>query len=312
MLATDRIKLMGTVIDLQIISDKADTQLQMARELLITYKNRFSANDDDSELMAINHQAGVEPLIVHPDLFELIHIGKEHSLAQPSNLNIAIGPLVQTWRIGFPDANKPSQEIIRQKLALSQPRLIHLNSKTQSVFLEKEGMTVDLGALAKGYIADKIMAYLIQDGIDSALINLGGNVLVHGINPNRPDGFYYIGIQEPGQARGQNMAILKAHNQSVVTSGIYERYLTINNVDYHHIFDCQTGYPIETEMASLTIVAKSSLDCEIWTTRLFGLSLKKVYDTLNQLDGIEGIIITKDKQVLFSRGLEGKCQLLYH
>lgn len=306
------LRLMGTTIDIQINSKNAQKQIQEVIELLELYKNRFSANDFNSELMAINNNAGIKPIQVHPDLFELITIGKEHSLARPSNLNIAIGPLVQTWRIGFSDAKLPSPSEISEAMILSDPTHILLDSKNQSVFLNQIGMKIDLGALAKGYIADKIMTYLKNEMIDSAIINLGGNVLVHGDNPNRSEGYRVIGIQHPKKKRGQNIGAVKIKNQSVVTSGTYERRLIIDDKEYHHIFDRQTGYPIQTEMASISIVSKQSVDCEIWTTRLFGLSIKEALDILNAVSYIEGIIITKDDRIYLSDGLKHHFQLFYH
>lgn len=97
-----------------------------------------------------------------------------------------------------------------------------------------------------------------------------------------------------------------------MTSGIYERRLKIADKEYHHIFDKETGYPIETDMASLTIIADASLDCEIWTTRLFGLDSLKVFHILNQLPTIEGIIVTKDNRIAVSNGLKDKWTLLYN
>ncbi|HEO2054723.1 TPA: FAD:protein FMN transferase [Streptococcus agalactiae] len=306
------LRLMGTTIDIQINSKNAQKQIREVIELLELCKNRFSANDFNSELMAINNNAGIKPIQVHPDLFELITIGKEHSLARPSNLNIAIGPLVQTWRIGFSDAKLPSPSEISEAMILSDPTHILLDSNKQSVFLNQIGMKIDLGALAKGYIADKIMTYLKNEMIDSAIINLGGNVLVHGDNPNRSEGYWVIGIQHPKKKRGKNIGTVKIKNQSVVTSGTYERRLIIDDKEYHHIFDRQTGYPIQTEMASISIVSKQSVDCEIWTTRLFGLSIKEALDILNAVSYIEGIIITKDDRIYLSDGLKHHFQLFYH
>nr|WP_278925030.1 FAD:protein FMN transferase [Streptococcus canis] len=312
MLAKKKLTLMGTIIDVQIESDKATQQLQTVIDLLHTYKNRFSANDADSELMAVNQAAGVKPVNVHSDLLNLIQIGKTHSLSTPSNLNIAIGPLVQTWRIGFEDARVPNHSLISRQLALTDPKQVIIDDKEQTVFLQQAGMALDLGALAKGYIADKVMAYLIRDGIDSALINLGGNVLVHGPNPKRADAAFHVGIQKPGAKRGQHLGVIKINNQSVVTSGIYERQLNVVGKHYHHLFDRKTGYPIETEMVSLTIVAPSSLTCELWTTRLFGLDSSMVITLLNTLDNVEGLLVTRKHHVLMSNGLKHYFQPYYH
>ncbi|AND79311.1 FAD:protein FMN transferase [Streptococcus pantholopis] len=305
------LKMMGTQIDIQIDSPRAREQIIKVCQLLDIYNQRFSANDERSELMAVNRNAGIKPLIVHPELFELIALGKKHSTANPSNLNIALGPLVDLWHIGFSDARKPSAAEIQACLPLTSPKKILLNREKQSVFLTEKGMKIDLGALAKGYIADKIITYLAEDGIVSALINLGGNVLVHGQNSRRSDGSWHIGIQNPKQPRGSNLGIVTIKNKSVVTSGIYERHLKIGENDYHHIFDRRTGYPIETDMASLTIIARQSVDCEIWTTRLFGLPLIEVLQTINETSHIEGLAVTKDNRIFLSSGLKNRFQPLY-
>ena len=252
--------------------------------------------------MTINHLAGIKSVSVHPELFELIELGKYHSLAEGSHLNITIGPLVQTWRIGFSDARLPSTEEIQQALSLTDPNLLELNPEDRSVFLAKKGMKLDLGALAKGYIADKIKDYLLSQGVTSALINLGGNVLTIGQNAVSQRA-WRIGIQNPKLLRGNHSAILAITNQSVVTSGIYERTLTVDGRNYHHILDRKTGYPIENRLASLTIVSDKSVDGEIWTTRLFGESPTSILSQIEQQTGIEALIITQDSQLFCSSGL---------
>ena len=304
------IQMMGTTIDILIDSDTPKEHISEVCRLLTLYKNRFSANDADSELMVINDNSSIAPVTVHPDLFDLIAIGKKHSLATPSNLNIAIGPLVQSWRIGFDDARVPSPQKIQKALALSKPENIILDATKQSVFLSQKGMKIDLGALAKGYIADKIMDYLKSEKVTSAMINLGGNVLVYGDNPRNDKGIWRIGIQNPQKPRGKHIGILTLKNQSVITSGIYERRLKVGNKEYHHIFDQKTGYPIDTEMASLTILSELSVDCEIWTTRLFGLPVMQALATIQATPRIEGILITKDNRLALTNGLRSNFQLL--
>ena len=299
-----QLKLMGTTIDLSLYAPNSSQLIERAIELLHTYEKRFSANDDTSELSLVNRQAGIEPVSVHPELFELIAIGKEHSCAANSNLNIAIGPLVQTWRIGFSDAKLPSQQDISELLSLTDPEKIILNQNNHSVFLSQKGMKIDLGALAKGYIADKIMAFFLASGASSAMINLGGNFLAHGPNHKRANKLWYVGIQNPSKERGQFLTVVPIKNASVVTSGIYERVLTIGDHTYHHIFDRKTGWPIETDMASLTIIAESSLDCEIWTTRLFGLPIDLALTIINQTPHIHGLIVTKNLKVITSQGIK--------
>lgn len=295
---------MGTVIDLLIEHESPDSILTEVVNRLKIYEQRFSANDPNSELMVINQNAGIRPVSVHPDLYQLIKIGKFHSCAPDSYLNIAIGPLVQTWRIGFHDAKVPSTREIEKLLEKTNPQNILLNDAEQSVYLTEKGMFIDLGSLAKGYIADLVIRYLKNEGVASALINLGGNVVGLGPSGNHEKKHWTIGIQNPLLNRNQYLTALKIANQSVVTSGIYERSLVNEGQIYHHILDPHTGYPITTDVASLTIQSNQSLDGEIWTTRLYGKSSDEIINELNELEGIEGLVITKNEQVMYSRGLE--------
>ncbi|MCY7216809.1 FAD:protein FMN transferase [Streptococcus cristatus] len=296
------LQLMGSTICISLLHERAETILDEAISLLHLYKNRFSANDDDSELMKINQMAGIGWVQVHPDLFELIELGKFHSLSEASHLNITIGPLVQTWRIGFSDAHLPSPEQIKQGLSLTEPHFIQLDKTRSRVFLEKKGMKLDLGALAKGYIADKIKLYLQGEGVTSALINLGGNVLTIGKN-KATHRAWRIGIQNPKLSRGKHLAVLSITNQSVVTSGTYERTLKVKGKTYHHILDRKTGYPIENQLVSLTIVSDKSVDGEIWTTRLFGETPASILAQVEKQRGIECLIVTRDNHIFYSSGL---------
>ena len=300
--ASHSLRLMGASIHLTIFHEDAQNLLLQSEQLLHLYKNRFSANDADSELMEINLQAGKKAVQVHPELFELIELGKKHSIAANSHLNIAIGPLVQTWRIGFSDAKLPSEEEIQRLLKITDPEEIFLNDSNREVYLSKEGMRIDLGALAKGYIADKLKEFLVEQGVQSGIIDLGGNILTIGENPtfHRP---WRIGIQNPALDRGEHVAVIEVSDGSVVTSGIYERQLVVDGKTYHHIFDRTTGCPMETELASITIVAEKSVDCEIWTTRLFGQNPYDIIEEIEQQPGLEAFVITKNQKMMYTSGI---------
>lgn len=296
-------RLMGTTITVSICDPQADELLTHCFELLRSYEHRFSANDASSELMEINHQAGIAPVQVHPDLFELIALGTLHSQAKNSHLNIAIGPLVQTWRIGFSDARRPAPEEIEQALLKIDPQQIQLDQENYTVFLKRPGMKIDLGALAKGYSADLIATYLRGKGIKDALIDLGGNILTVGQHPVKQQS-WRIGIQNPVEKRGQHLLVLSVKNKSVVTSGIYERHLEVDDQSFHHIFDSATGYPVETDLASITIISDRSVDGEIWTTRLFGDSPTSILNTVESLPGIETLLVSQSGKIAYTSGLQ--------
>lgn len=296
-------RLMGTTITVSILHPQTDKLLTRCFELLRSYEHRFSANDASSELMEVNHQAGISAVQVHPDLFELISIGTRHSQAKNSHLNIAIGPLVQTWRIGFSDARRPSQEEIDQSLNKIDPKQIQLDTEKQAVFLKRPGMKIDLGALAKGYSADLIATFLKSQGVEDALIDLGGNILTVGQNPIKKQP-WRIGIQNPVEPRGHHILALSIENKSVVTSGIYERHLEVDGQSFHHIFDSTTGYPVETELASITIISDRSVDGEIWTTRLFGESPTSILNIVESLPGIDTLLVSQSGKIAFTSGLQ--------
>lgn len=167
-------------------------------------------------------------------------------------------------------------------------------------------MKIDLGAIAKGYIADKVCAMLKDRGVMSGFINLGGNVLTFGPAVHQADQLWVIGIQSPQKVRGENIALLKIAEESVVTSGVYERVLELNGQRYHHIFDPKTGYPMATNIDSITIVSKKSVDCEIWTTRLFGKDIQTIMTEVAQHPELEVIVITNENEVFCSKGLHNR------
>lgn len=296
--------MMGTIIDLYVEDESSKEILDKLTKQLTIYEKRFSANDLKSELMAVNQKAGLEKVQVHPELFQLISVGKKESLEPESLLNIAIGPLVQKWRIGFKDATIPTKKSIASLLPLINPKKIILNPLNSSVFLEDKGMKLDLGSLAKGYIADLVIEYLESIQVKSAMINLGGNIRVLGESQKHPDGLWRIGIQKPGKSRYETIDILKVKNQSVVTSGIYERFILYEGKPYHHILDPKTGYPVDSDVASLTIISDKSLDGEIWTTKLFGKDSKEIIKKVNDLEGVECLVLTLDGSILRSNKLK--------
>ncbi|WP_057779528.1 FAD:protein FMN transferase [Paucilactobacillus vaccinostercus] len=296
--------LMGTVIKLWVQHPHAEQLLSAAEQKLIDYEKRFSANDQQSQLMRISTFAGQRPVKVDYDLFELIDLGKQNSQAPGSFLNIAIGPLIHSWQIGFSDAKEPTPAEVQAALKLINTDHIVLNRTDQTVFLTEPGMSLDLGSLAKGYFADQIIADFKMKGALAGMIDLGGNILTFGDAPEHADHQWRIGIQNPFQPRGNYVLSLKIQNLSIVTSGIYERQNTFHGKTFHHIFDQRTGYPVATDVVSLSVISEKSVDGEIWTTRLFGQSPQQMIISLKQPGIIGGVVITKQGDLLYSGALK--------
>lgn len=306
---TKIIHLMGTKISLYIKGEGAEDLAKLAEDMLIQYNEMFSANSDHSQLAMLKKKAAFAPQKVDDELYALIKTGKKHSLREGSYLNIAIGPLIKLWNIGFKEAQVPDQETIENVLELLKPENIQLDDDRKTVYLLKKGMEIDLGAIAKGYFADKVMALFKEHGAVSAMVDMGGNVLVFGDSPSQGSD-WNVGIQNPFLSRGNPVALVKIRNQSVVTSGIYERVLEKEGRKYHHIFNSKTGYPIESNIASLTIIADSSLDCDIYTTELFGLDAASMIRKVNQMKQLGAIVITVEGELAYTDNLKGRIVLL--
>jgi Membrane-associated lipoprotein involved in thiamine biosynthesis len=299
------IYLMGTKISLYIKGESAEKLADKAEAMLIHYEEVFSANSDNSQLAMLKKTASLAPQEVDEELYELIKIGKKHSLCDNAYLNIAIGPLIKLWRIGFKEAHVPEKEAIAPVLELLKPENIQLDDEKKTVYFLKKGIEIDLGAIAKGYFADKVMELFKENGAVSAMVDMGGNVLVFGESPSE-GGDWKVGIQNPFLPRGNAVALVKIKDQSVVTSGIYERVFEKDGSKYHHIFDSKTGYPIESNIASLTIIADKSLDCDIYTTKLFGLDAASIIHRVNRIKGMEAVVITVDGKLAHTANLIGK------
>lgn len=296
------IKLMGTYISVTIYNYKDIHILKEVENLFYYYNHIFSMYDYNAELFNLNKNAFNKEIKVSDDLFELIKIGKKHSV--DSNLNICIAPLVKLWNIGFSNYRIPDEFEINEALGLLDSNNILLNTFEKTVCFTKKGMQIDLGALAKGYIADKIKDFLESKGVNSAIINLGGNIVTLGFAIHRPDFNFRIGLQNPKLPRGSHLLDLAINDMSVVTSGKYERNFIKDNITYHHILSPINGYPIETNMSSITIISEKSIDGEIWTSKLFGKSFEEINEELMKNKYIEAIIIYDDNTIKYTKGVE--------
>ena len=295
--------MMGTFIDLVVYHPDGEQLIKNAYRQLAQYAQRFTVNQPGSELMGVNRHAGIAPVAVQPDLFELIKIARAISLDSNNPFNIAIGPLVKAWRIGFNDATVPAQEEIFAALALVDPNNIVLNEQERSVFLSKPGMEIDLGAIAKGYFADQIKQTLVKAGVEHGFISLGGNVLTIGHSPDNANQAWNIGIQNPLAQRGAIIRAVPLRGAAMVTSGINERFFYANGQRYHHLLDGQTGMPVTTDIASMTIISAHATAGDIWSTAGFLPTTAEAIDYLNQQAGIEAVAVAMHGEVRVTQGL---------
>lgn len=259
---------LGTRITLTVFGTTDQSLTDGALNLIKRYEDILTVNREPSLLMTINHAAGVHPVQVSPMVYELIKLAVTAS-RQHFGFNALIGPLVKLWHIGFEGARVPSDDEIAERLKLIDPEQVELDDRQQTVFLKQAGMELDLGGIAKGYIADRVRDYWRSFGIVNGIINLGGNLLFVGPSPRRKDGRWVIGIQDPQETRGHDLKQVLMPECSAVTSGTYERQLVQNGHHYHHLLDPQTGRPRKTNLASVTIFSQKSVTGEIEAKRLF-------------------------------------------
>ncbi|WP_271006432.1 FAD:protein FMN transferase [Listeria seeligeri] len=301
--------LMGTVVTLKIYDKDKEAVLDKGFDRIKELADKITTSDSGktSEVDKINEQAGKKPVKVSDDIYYLIQEGLEYSENSGGSFDITIGPLTSLWHIGFSDARKPSQAEIDAVLPLINYKDVTMNDKDKTVYLEKEGMQLDLGAIAKGYITDETLKVFKEYKVTTSIIDLGGNIYVQGDNPNGNK--WNVGIQDPFSPRGSVIGKLPESNMSIVTSGIYERYLEVDGKTYHHILDPKTGYPFDNDIAGVSIVSKKSIDGDGLSTATFSKGIKGGMDYIEQFDGVDAIFISKDKKVYETSGLKGQFEL---
>lgn len=301
---------LGTVSEITLYNvkeDDANNILKKCGDILLNIDNTMGKTREYSEISKINEKAGEEYVEVSDETFSVIKKAIYFSNISDGVFDITIGPVVDLWGIGTDNARVPSSKEINEKLPLVNYKDISLDEKNKSVKLNKKNMEIDLGGIAKGYAADKIAEYLKEENVESAIINLGGNV--YALGEKDKNTAFKVGIQDPTNERGNSIGSINVSNESVVTSGIYERYIKKDGVIYHHMIDPSTGYPFDNNLSSVTIVSSSSIIGDGLSTTTFGLGLEKGMKLIESIDNTDAIFITKDKKVYTTSNLKGKLNL---
>ncbi|MGL5417260.1 MAG: FAD:protein FMN transferase [Clostridium sp.] len=298
---------MGTAISVKIYDGKEEV-LEKAFDKVKEIENKVSINKNGTEVDKINENAGIKKVSVSDDTFEIIEKGLKYSEMSNGKYDISIGPIVKLWSIGLPEAKIPTQEEINKTLEYVDYRDIELNKETKEVFLKKKGMILDLGSIAKGYAADQIAEILKEQKIEKAIIDLGGNIYAMGTK--EADKPWKIGIQNPFSERGDVVGSVYVENKSVVTTGIYERFIEEEGKKYHHILDPKKGYPYESNIAGVSIISDKSIDGDALSTLIFTLGIDEGLKFINELDGVESVFVDNNKNIYLSNGLENNFELI--
>lgn len=299
---------LGTICTVKIYDHVKDSTLDQAFKRLEEIENKMTINKETSEIIKVNNAAGVDYVKVSDDTFDVVKEGLHFSQLY-SKFDITIGPLVKLWNISFDNAVNakiPSDSEIKALLPLVDYRDVLLDEKEKKVMLKRKGMMIDLGGIAKGYAADEVVKILKKNGVEHALVNLGGNVMTLG---SKPDGSpWTVAVQHPFSDRGEYVGTVKVIGKTVVTSGIYERYIEQNGKLYHHILDKATGYPVDNNVLSTTIIADRSVDGDGYA-KVLAMGVDEGLKYIESLKGVEAIFITKENKIYITPGLKDVFQL---
>lgn len=314
---------LNTVVDIKIYDSRDRSLLDDCLSLCDRYELVFSRTNEDSELYRLNHRedqgqesgsfpykistdpdSQKETWMISPQLADLLDEGLAFTKESGGAFDIAIAPLTSLWDFTAEDPQVPADNDIQTALPLCSSDGVELNG--QKLTLPSPDTAFDVGAIAKGYIADRISEYLKKSGVKSAIINLGGNVLCIG---GRPDGEpFKVGVQKPFADRNETAAVVDINGRSVVSSGIYERCFKQDGKLYHHILDPHTGYPYDNGLISVTIISDRSVDGDALSTTCFALGLKKGL-TFAEKKGVQAVFITKDYELHYTKDFQKKIKV---
>lgn len=288
---------MDTYMYLKAYGEHADTALGYSSEQILSLEEIFSVTSEKSDIWAINHSNG-EPVSVSDDTIAVLNKAIEIGGKTNGALDVTIYPLLTEWGFTTDTQQVPTDDIIADKLKLIDYTKISVKGNTVQL---PDNMQIDFGALAKGYTSDCVTEILKENGVKSALVNLGGNV--HAVG-TKPDGtLWKVGVQNPFSPSEQ-VCILEIADKAVITSGNYERFFTDENSrKYWHILDSADGFPADNGIVSVTIVGENGLLCDALSTALFVLGTDKAIDYWRNSADFEMILITDDEKIIYSEGL---------
>ncbi len=286
---------LDTVITLTAYVDDA-TVLNEALAECGRYEQLLSRTVEGSDVWRINH-AGGQPVEVSNETLEILDVARQVSERSGGMFDVTIAPVSTMWDFTSGAAVVPDADAIAEAATLVNYTKVKTDNGLVTL---PEGMMIDLGGIAKGYIADAVKGYLAERGVESAVLSFGGNIVAIGL---KPDGSpWKVGIQDIDKPTGEYMLVSLNYGGSTVTSGIYERGFESGGVYYHHILDPNTGWPVQNELASVTIFSDSSMWGDALATAAFSLGTEAGTRLIEGIDGVEAVFIARDRSVSATSG----------
>lgn len=281
---------MNTYMTFTVYGSDSEEIIHEAQNKVYELEKLWSVTDTESDIYNINNSAG-EAVTVNEKTTRLIEFALKMSEKTDGKLDPTLYPVVSAWGFTTGENRIPSKDEITEMLSRTGCENIHISGNTITA---ENGAMLDMGAVAKGYTGDEISEYLIDRGVKSALLDIGGNIQAIGL---KPDGTQWqIGLRNPFS--DDILGVLEISDSTVVTSGNYERFFTGDDGrKYGHIIDSETGYPVENGLASVTIIGKEGKVCDALSTALFAMGLDGAVGFYRQNGGFDMIIITEDSKI---------------
>jgi thiamine biosynthesis lipoprotein len=295
---------LGTLCSIHLYSDfwqnrKATETYRKLFSRLREIENTMSANMAGTDIDRINRSD--VPVRVHADVIAVLEQALRYAALSDGAFDPSVGPLVKLWGIGSEAPRLPAPPELAAALSLVNWRDVALDKDAGTVFLRRQGMALDLGAIAKGYAADECVRIIQEAGFRGAIIDLGGTIATCGAKEGGKP--WLIGVQNPLDTRGAYIGVLAVRDKAVVTSGVYERYAEFDGVRYHHILSTQNGFPVKNGLLSVTIVADRSLDADALSTAVFALGYEQGLSLLEGSGGsAEAIFVFDDMSIRVTDG----------
>ena len=300
---------------LSSFEDAAADVISDAFSLCIYYENLLSRTVEGSDIWNINHAEG-GAVACDPETVTIVQMGIDYGDLSGGRFDITIGPVSDLWNFTSTDEEPviPDDDDLEEALAHVDYRTVQVDEDAGTVQLLDADAQIDLGGIAKGYIADAVCDLLRGEGVVSAIVSLGGNIACVGSKPlvygfQSSDAEYKsfnIGIESPYSDMTSIIGYSAVDDGTMVTSGVYERYFTVDDVEYHHILDVDTGYPVDTDVVGVSILggAGTSVDCDALATICLILGSEEGYALIDAQEGLEAAFILTDGSILTTDGMD--------
>lgn len=297
------LKLMGSRFDLTVVAEnqeQGDVYMDMAIAEITRIEKMISSWDPDSQTSKINKNAGIAPVKVDPELFNLIERALKISRLTQGAFDISYASMDRIWKFDGSVTKMPSAETIKNSVAKVGYQNIILDPENHTVFLKLKGMKIGFGAIGKGYAADMAKALLQKNGVGAGIINASGDLDAWGTQPDGKD--WMVAIVNPLN-KNKVFSWLPVKNQAVVTSGNYEKYVVLDGQRYTHIIDPRTGYPSKG-ILSATIFTQNAELADALATSIFVMGVETGLDFVNQVKGVDCIIVDENNKIFTSNNID--------